>query len=260
MFNQVSIDSGSLSVLGSIAHRIAESGCYHGLVLNGQTEVGRFTLNVSNNPVTVAQTKGVECDECNSSQTGGDQNQVNIDLKQLDLPGSQHVNSQTDNAYSLKTGGHVVFHVTSGTCGYAVEIHKTKGEQETNKVFDSRELKDQDIFSTLILRPGTYKIANIISNAEGELTILYPEIGKTPRNPTTVSVELTGKNITPNKIEIHPNQGLIFKCTTPSRIKIELIKPLDKPVQVQPGGPKATIIAATPAPARKVIRRLRYTG
>jgi hypothetical protein len=46
------------------------------------------------------------------------------------------------------------------------------------------------------------------------------------------TIEINAKEIIPNKINIDPSQGLIFKINTLSRIRIELTKPEDRPLKL----------------------------
>ena len=249
MFSQVNFDSGSLGVLASVVHKFPELGTYHGAVLRGTNIVGRFSIVVSDCPTPTA------------TSFGELQQNVRIDLNNLDLPVSKHLESQTCNCFMLKPGGYAVFHVSTGAGGYAVEIRKTGKERGGVKVFDSRELKGEDMFTATVIRPGTYSIINMSTKAKGELVVAYPEIGKIPRQPEAVSIECTESELTPNKIRINPTQTLLFRFKTSSRIKIELVKPEDRPrprpAPTQKIGEQAKMQPATAITTKKVIRRLR---
>ena len=81
-----------------------------------------------------------------------------------------------------------------------------------------------------MIRPGIYAVINEKNDAKAEITVWYPKIGKVPyRPPNPVTINCTGKRLTPNKIDIQPAQGQVYKIQTPSRIKIELIMPIDGP-------------------------------
>lgn len=245
MFSQVNFDSGSLRVLASVVHRFPETGKYHGSVLRGADVVGRFSIIVGEH-------------QSQTATPSTEPQSVNIDLKQLDLPVSKHLESQICNCFVLKPRGYAVFHVSTGAGGYAVEIKKTGKECSGVKVFDSRELKDEDMFTATVIRPGTYSITNINTKAKGELVVAYPEIGKIPKQPEAVPVECTENEVTPNKIRINPTQTLLFRFKTPSRIKIELIKPEDRPKSPAPTKPSdQATTQSTASQTKKVMRRLR---
>jgi len=247
MFSQVNFDSGSLGVLASVVHKFPELGKYHGAVLRGTNIVGRFSIIVGDCPTSTATSSG----ELHHS--------VRIDLKNLDLPVSKHLESQTCNCFMLKPGGYAVFYVSTGAGGYTVEIRKTGKECGGVKVFDSRELKDEDVFTATVLRPGTYSIINMNTKAKGELIVDYPEIGKIPRQPETVPIECNESELTPSKIRINPTQTLMFRFKTPSRIRIELVKPEDRPrpSPTQKTGEQVKMQPATTVTTKKVMRRLR---
>ena len=220
VFSQINLDSASLTMLTSAVHKISESGNYDGTILRGSDIVGRFRLTV--------------CDSTPDDCSGQSKTQVNIDLKSLDLPVADHIESQLNNCFQVRTGGYVVFHLTSGAGGYAVELKKTGSESCGKIVFDSRKLGENDNFIATPLRPGTYNITNVLCKAKAELVVAYPEIGKIPKLPQAVKVEVTQNEIVPGQIRINPTEPLMFSFKAPSRIKIELVKPEDRPKPTSP--------------------------
>lgn len=246
IFSQANLDSGSLTMLTSIIHRFTELGEYHATILRGADIVGRFSIVVGDRKTPQA------------SSTAEVQQSINIDLKRLDLPLSKHLESEEGNCFMLRSRGYAVFHVSTGVGGYIVEIRKTGTEHGGVKVFDSLELKDEDIFTATVLRPGTYSIINVNTKAKAELVVAYPEIGKIPRQPETVQIECTKNALIPDKIRINPTQGLLFRFKTNSRIKIKLIKPEDRPKLHRKQTAEQTVMKPEATPStKKVIRRLR---
>ena len=222
VFSQINLDSASLTMLTSTIHKVSEAGNYDGTIMRGSDTVGLFRLTAIDVPPT----------DCASEA----KSQVNIDLKSLDLPVSDHIESLSNNCFKVRTGGYAVFHVSGGAGGYSVELQKI-GEQKT-KVFDSKKLGENDNFIATVLRPGTYNITNIDNKTKAEIIVAYPEIGKIPKHPQAVKVECNQKAITPGKIKINPTEPLLFSFKTTSRIKIELTKPEDRPKKIQQ--PKTT--------------------
>jgi hypothetical protein len=236
VFSQINMDSGSLTMLTSTIHKVSEAGCYDGTVMRGSDTVGLFRLNAIDLPPTDCATET--------------KSQVNIDLKSLDLPVADHIESLSNNCFQVKTGGYAVFHVSGGVGGYSVELKKT-GEQKM-KVFDSKKLGENDNFVATVLRPGTYSVTNIVNKAKAELVVAYPEMGKIPKQPQAVKVECTQNAITPGKIKINPTEPLLFSFKTASRIKIELTKPEDRPRKIaQPKTTKQTRAQLTPSNKNK---------
>lgn len=215
VFSQVNLDSASLTLLTSVVHKTSESGIYDGTIQRGSNTVGRFRLAVSDSPP----------EKC----AGESKNQFNIDLKSLDLPVPDHIESQLKNCFHIRTGGYVVFHLSSGAGGYAVELRKAGTNSSGKIVFNSRKLNENDHFVATPLRPGTYCVINVETKAKAELVVAYPEIGKIPKQPQATKVECSQNGITPQKIRINPTESLLFSFKVASRIKIELVKPEDRP-------------------------------
>jgi len=205
LFSQTDVDSGSISGFSSIVHKFSKPGDYEVTIIRDSNIVYQFSIDIVG-----------ESPDGNSQSS-----QIHIDLS---LP---------SNNYILKTGGYALFYNSKGPGGYAVEVHKRAADTKTNMIFDSHELKDDDIFSTMILRSGTYSITNVLNDTKAELVVNYPIAGKTKRNPLPINFICTSKEISPNNINVDPSQGLVFNCKTPSRIKIELVKPDDGPAKIQ---------------------------
>jgi hypothetical protein len=64
---------------------------------------------------------------------------------------------------------------------------------------------------------------------KAELVVAYPEIGQIPKQPQATKVECSQNAIIPKKIKINPTESLLFSFKAPSRIKITLVKPEDRP-------------------------------
>ena len=96
----------------------------------------------------------------------------------------------------------------------------------------SKELKDGVIFSAMVIRPGNYLVTNTVNDAKADLVVNYPELGKMNKILIPINIESNTKEIVPNKLNIDPSQGLIFKINTLSRIRIELTKPEDRPLKL----------------------------
>jgi hypothetical protein len=241
VFSQVNLDSASLTMLTSTVHKVSEAGIYDGTIMRGSETVGLFRITTLDVTPTNCATEA--------------KSQLNIDLRNLDLPVADQIDSLATNCFQVRTGGFVVFHVSGGVGGYSVELQKT-GEQKA-KVFDSKKLDENDNFIATVLRPGTYSITNVDSKTKAELVVVYPEIGKIPKQPQAVKVECTAKGITPGKIKINPTEPLIFSFKISSRIKIELMKPEDRPRKIEQ--PKTTRqTKAQPASSNKNKQPVRH--
>src|SRR5438552_13986648 len=211
IFAQVNSDSGSLTSLSSVVHKFSKSGEFYGTVLRGQDVVGQFSLTVSGSE----DEKASQPERHDSVQ---EPSQVHIDLRDLHLP-AEHDEKEQSNHFIVGTGGYAVFQVSAGSGGYAVLVHAAGESGAGPKVFDSRELREEDLLSTRVLRPGIYSVANKLTRAKAKLTVAYPE--KLPKKLIPMRVECGRAKFSPDVIKIQPTQGLIFSFRAPSRIKIE---------------------------------------
>ena len=214
LFTQTGLDSGSLTMLGAVIHNFSEPGEYMGTVLRKNEAVESFHLTVDK--------------DCPAMQ-------VDIDLATLHRPASARFEckkGKTGSRFIVNPNGYIVFYVSHGPGGYAVVVGRMDEKNESKLVFDSRKLKEGDLFAATMIRPGTYSVTNINTDAKGEIIVAYPKIGKVPcRPPNPVSIECTKKEFSLDKIEIEAAQGQVFRFKTQSRIKIELIKPDDGPAK-----------------------------
>src|SRR3954451_14605684 len=98
LITQTSLDSGSLTMLGTLARNFPEPGEYSGTVFLGMETIGLFHLKVDN--------------ECPAMQ-------VNIDLATLNSSNSKHYMCNSDQykrepRFVVNPKGYVVFHVSRG--------------------------------------------------------------------------------------------------------------------------------------------------
>jgi hypothetical protein len=243
LFTQIGLDSGSLTMLGGVTHRFLEPGQYRGAAYRGKENLGSFYINVDkNSPVA----------------------QANIDLTTFEsnpaapaISGAPAANTGStscgcqestlaETKFELNPKGYAVFHVSAGAGGFSVLVAKAVEDPKEQNQFDSRELKGEDIFSAVILRPGTYSVTNALAKGKGEVTVSYPKVGKKPyRPPNPVKVECSARGFEPKNVELQPGQAILFYCKVPSRIKLELLKADDGPdggaERSRPGWKKAAL-------------------
>lgn len=215
LFSQVNSDSGSLSMMSTVVHRFTEPGEYEGVVMKGAAGLiaRRFTISVTGESPTTAPQVAAARAQQPPTQPG----QVRIDLKDT-MP----------DRFVLNAGGYAVFYVSAGSGGYVVQVSRRGKDNSQIIAFDSQELKEADMLSVTVIRPGTYSVTNALNNARAELAVNYPEPGKIQRNAAPVKVECTANQIVPDRIRIDPGQGLVFTFKAPSRIRIDLVRPEDR--------------------------------
>jgi hypothetical protein len=211
-------------MLGTVVHSFAQPGEYRAVVHEGPEVKAVFTIR-SDNSSSNAQTS--------------------IDLATLvSGPDASHPDGCTccggpsndagQRTFVVNPRGYVLFHVSRGSGGYYVHARRTDAE-EKDKGYDSRTLAPGDVFTAIVLRPGTYAIYNSLTRAKGELVVTYPVRGeKRYRPPAPVRVVCGERNFEPAQIQVGPGQGVIFESRSESRIQIKLEKPDDGPEAKEP--------------------------
>ena len=211
LFTQTGVDSGSLTMHGAVVRNFPVPGQYSGTVFRGTRTVGHFQLSVQKDSPAM---------------------QVNIDLASLSPTASEGCGCKSmchekGRLFEASPKGYVVFHVSRGAGGYAVHVGPMEAEHKAAS-FDSRELKEGDLFAATLIRPGTYSVMNINTKARGEIVVAYPAPGKElHRPPEAVSIECTENALKPSKVRIEAAQGQVYRFKVRSRIKIELVTPDD---------------------------------
>ena len=221
LFTQVGLDSGALTMLAGVTHTFQAPGQYRGAVYRGKENVGVFYLNVDKSSPVAQATIDLSCFESKNRFAAG--------VKDSGCCGSQTTPGK-ENIFDVNAKGYVVFHLSEGAGGYAVRLGRAEEDPKQQFQFDSRQLNKGDIFSAVILRPGTYSVTNALGKGKGEITVTYPKLGKQPyRPPNPSKMECTAGGFEPARAELQPGQALLFHCSVPSHIKIELVKADDGP-------------------------------
>jgi hypothetical protein len=223
LFTQTGLDSGLLTILGSVIHSFHEPGEYRGSVHKTGGAQAVFYITVDKNSPAA---------------------HVNIDLATLrEYAGATQkecCDDSPENHFTVNPRGYVVFHVSSGSGGFSVHVRRADEDPKT-QVFNSQELGVGDLFSASIIRPGTYSVVNQLAktNAQAVVVVSYPVIAKTAyRPPAPVHVQVDPKGFEPARIELKPGQGLVFEVKAPARIVVELVKPDDGPGHDQSSPPR----------------------
>ena len=213
---QTNHDNASLTSMTTIVHRFPEPGDYHGVVHFRGSAVSTFTIGVADSLASAA------------AGGGATPTKVEVNLRALHL--ARGTGSE-EPGYQLETGGYAVFRVPAGTVGgYAVEIHRSTGNREGRKVFDSREPSVDDTHAVVMVRPGGYSIectTDGASKTRADLTVTYPDRVLKPVDPVKLKCGKDG--IQPGSLKVQPMQGLVFSFEAPTRIRIELTAPDDRP-------------------------------
>jgi hypothetical protein len=235
LFTQIGLDSGALTMLGTVVHAFHDPGEYRCVVHEGADVKAVFTV---------------------SSDKTSPAAQASIDLESLvsgprpsHPTGCECCKDAPDRGplkFVVNPRGYVLFHVSRGAGGYYVHARRMDAEEE-DRGYDSRTLADGDVFTAIVIRPGTYSVVNGLTGARGELLVNYPKRGeKRYRPPAPVRVVCSQKAIDPNKLQVDPGQGVIFESRGPSRVVIKLEKADDGPKGKSPTRPTGRIATRLP--------------
>jgi hypothetical protein len=236
LFTQIGLDSGSLTMLGTIVHSFPNPGEYRGVVHEGAEVKATFSLSSDKNSA-VAQ---VSIDLASLvSATGKSYSETSSCCKET-------LGDKAPHRFIVNPRGYALFHVSHGAGGYSVHVRRTDAD-EKDKGYDSRSLVQGDLFTAIFLRPGIYSITNTLTGATGEIVVNYPRRNeKRYRPPLPVRVACNQKSFEPNKLQVDPGQGVIFENRASARVVIKLEKADDGPKAKEP-----------PVPFGRIANRLR---
>lgn len=234
LFTQIELDSGALTMLGTVVHSFAKPGQYRGVVHAGEQVKAVFTI---------------------SSDNGSANAQASIDLASLvsEAEASRPASGKCCEAaldkdsrvpvFVVNPRGYVLFHVSRGSGGYYVHVRPIDAERE-DKGYDSRTLTEGDVFTAIVLRPGTYSVANSLTRTKAELVVTYPKAGeKRYQPPAPMRIVCSEKSFEPSHVQVGPGQGVIFEARVRSRIVLKLERPDDGPKVKEPSRPTGRISA-----------------
>jgi hypothetical protein len=216
LFLQIGLDSGSLTMLGSIVHAFTEPGEYRGALHKGEEVKATFFITADKQSPAAQAT--IDLASLAASSSG-------------ECCGAQSIGPR----FTVNPQGYTLFHVSGGEGGYYVHVRRTD-DDPVNKGYDSRTLAGGDIFSAILLRPGVYRVTNTLGKAKGEVVVAYPPpVGDKPyRPPSPLRVESGPEGFHPPRVSVQPGQGVLFSAKCPTRIAIELVKPDDGPNPARP--------------------------
>lgn len=222
LFTQIGLDSGSLTMLGTVVHSFGHAGEYRGVVHEGPQVRAVFTISVDNNSADAHASIDLA-----ALAGGGDRAQPQGDT--CCTGAGTASKGGGPRRFTVNPRGYVLFHVSSGEGKYYVHVRRADADQK-DMGYDSRILAAGDVFTAIVLRPGSYSIVNHSTGTRGELSVAYPKRGERRyQPPPPVRVVCGQKSFEPARLQTDPGQGVIFECRAPSRIQITLEKPDDGP-------------------------------
>ncbi len=201
---QTNLDSGSLNLLGRIAHLVGKPGVYLGTLYQGDRLVTHFHV--------VADASNVLP-------------QTNIDLASL-VPGAPGgcancPPGSTQAQFSANPKGYLIFYVSHGTGGFAVTLTDTANP--ANPVFDSRNLQAGDYYVVNVVGAGQYKVTNTVTQQAHDLEVKAPLVtrGVQFNPPAPLRMMVNPQGFDQAKVQITALQPKVYQIQSPSRIKIE---------------------------------------
>lgn len=208
---QTQFDSGALTPLCTVIHRIDEPGLYQGEVLSDDRVVGRFSV------------------QAGLREAGS---QVNIDLSA--------VRRMQREAFQVQAPGAVVFFVSRGTQGFAARLRRADASAG-DFVFDSRELGENDAFTTTLLQPGTYEVEMQGRRERQRVQVRAAARAEqqryVPPAPTLLRAQQSRA-----MSELGQAQTLVLQENTGPRVKVRLTQPAQdaqaRDTQQRPGKPR----------------------
>lgn len=185
-FRTTAIESASLGVLGTVAHRLDSKGEFRGVVYKGEIVVATFDLTVSPDATSM---------------------QADVDLAKL---GSRGRARRDGFRYSVQPEGYLLLYVSEGAGGYHVVV-EAPGEERAVVIFDSRKLNTGDLFVVTLLRPGRYEMRGDGVEGTGSIRVTYPEPARVPYVPgDVVRIATSTDGFDPSSVTVGPAQGVVF--------------------------------------------------
>ena len=219
LFTQIGLDSGSLTMLGTLVHGFTEPGEYRCALHAGPEVKAVFIVHADPESPNASATVDLAALAGGTAAPSG---------------GDCGCESSSDGAaaiprYVVNPRGHVVFRVGAGAGQFYVHARRPASSTE-DKGYDSRAMVEGDSFAAILLRPGTYAMTNALSKAKGEIVVDYPPLKERnyrPAGPVRITCDARGFN--PSTVRVGPGQGVIFESHVASRVVITLAKPDDGP-------------------------------
>lgn len=254
MLLQTDADSGALTMLAAVVHRPGPPGSYAGTVYRGDQAVGEFTLRVLDEAAPLQ----IHVDLATQRLRGESGRPQKSRLDDPCCDDDQGSDSGEAATFTVGRDGHALFHVSTGAGGFAVQLAGVgpKDRREDSETWDSRELREGDLFAITLLRPGAYRVANEAAQAEAKISLAYPERGKTAyRPPDAMHIAVTKTGFQPASIALQPMQGQVYEVQVPSRIRISLTEPDDGPQRADGPRPARYTLLRRPAARGAPVER-----
>ena len=193
-------DSTYVGVLSYHAFQLKEEGTYVGHIVHKDTVVDDIKIVVSKNIKAM---------------------QVNIDFNNFDSNG---VNERGKQQFELAVNGCLILLNSNRNVPFRLKLEKPGKVPGKDIVCDTKKLNKGDIYSCVLLRPGTYEVC-FKRKAIGNIKVEYPtaNIDRSKLNEA-IRVQVESKGLRPDSIKALPMQGIVFEFQTPGSIQVNLLK------------------------------------
>ena len=210
VFSQQAFDSSAITVLTTLFHRFENAGDYDLIIQRDGQVIHRTNVRIEESDAPL-------------------QENINLAGGKLD----------SEPGYRLAAGGVMGFFASEGTGRYTVQISQMT-EREKRRVLDNSEvIPAGDLFSVTLVRPGTYQAVNEDGKALCKIDVTMPKPESRQKHRTDQATVVTvgkGGAYKPRNVKLMAGQTIVFHCTTPERIRLELAsegrspqKPVERP-------------------------------
>lgn len=222
IYAQTSWDSATPNGLTALAHQFTTVGEHQVTLQKGGQVVRTFPIQVKRNPRKAAPAA--------AEAAAVPPKQLNIDLVGPESPEKELVQRKLGERFSTAPEGYVLFQARSDLEGYSVVSRMMAGGKQ-KETFNSEKLTNGDYYTVTLVRPGKYTMTNVLTGAKGTLTMAYPVVGDKPyQPPEPVRIKCTAGGLEPAQVSLQPLQTVVFEFQVPSRVKIDLVEPTERPI------------------------------
>lgn len=206
VFTQTAFDSGAMTVLTSLFHHFPEPGVFECFVRRDGRLVGRLPVRVSDQ----------DADK-----------QINIDMADLGQD-ERGCACKTKSGHALATGGVLGLYASKGAGRYTATITGLDGKDKTVLLDSAENIPGGDVFAVTLVTPGAYRAAYAGTKSYTNLSVRMPDTKDYQPDQATLVTLGKGGKCDKKEIAMFSGQSVVFHCTEPTTIRVELREPDDQ--------------------------------
>jgi hypothetical protein len=219
LLDQTTFSSTSPSGLACVIHTVAHEG-EHELQVLGEAETHAETV-----PMTIGR-----------QEPGGATPVARLEVNPTALGAARRKRGASEPPVHqiLQPGAHLWINTPVPQDARRVRLVR---KADDAVVFDTASLGAGDRFAVTLVRPGRYQVENQLDGSKLMLMVESPVTGKLPyRPPPPMQIACTAAGFEAPTPLVKPLQGLIFVCSAPARLHLDLCEPDDgSPSEAGPG-------------------------